>query len=93
MFQNLEDTALIRNMDVNVLYQNMQIEEGYNKHLMPPTDNGEGLYVNISLNLNSILSIDEPTQVSYCIRIKQRSHIIFCEYKMHVCFNVFAELL
>ena len=30
---------------------------------MPPTEDGKGLLVNISMNLNSLLSIDEPTQV------------------------------
>ena len=35
----------------------------YNKNQMPPTEDGKGLLVNISMNLNSLLSIDEPTQV------------------------------
>ena len=32
---------------------------------MPPTIDGKGIMVNISMNLNSLLSIDEPTQVRY----------------------------
>ena len=42
---------------------NVEIDDCYNKNQMPPTNDGKGIMVNISMNLNSLLSIDEPTQV------------------------------
>jgi hypothetical protein len=55
------------------LYSNdLIIEKSYNKHQRPPLpskvygrkSNETGLLVNISLNLNSILAINERSQVS-----------------------------
>ena len=43
--------------------RNIEVDDCYNKNQMPPTEDGKGLLVNISMNLNSLLSIDEPTQV------------------------------
>ena len=44
--------------------RNVEIDHCYNKNQMPPTIDGKGIMVNVSMNLNSLLSIDEPTQVS-----------------------------
>ena len=43
--------------------RNVEVDKCYNKNQMPPTEDGKGILVNISMNLNSLLSIDEPTQV------------------------------
>ena len=51
----------------------MIIQKGYNKHQLPPVpediygrnSGGTGLLINISLNLNSILAINEPSQVIF----------------------------
>ena len=43
--------------------RNIEVDDCYNKNQMPSTKDGKGLLVNISMNLNSLLSIDEPTQV------------------------------
>ena len=43
--------------------RNVEVDKCYNKNQMPPTEDGRGILVNISMNLNSLLSIDEPTQV------------------------------
>ena len=43
--------------------RNVEVDKCYNKNQMPPTEDGKGTLDNISMNLNSLLSIDEPTQV------------------------------
>ena len=66
--------AASESKDLERLYSDdLIIEDGYNKHQIPPlpstvfgrNSEGKGILVNISLNLNSILAINEPTQVNY----------------------------
>jgi len=66
------------------------IQKGYNKHQLPPVpaniygrnSGGTGLLINISLNLNSILAINEPSQVIFA----QIVEIVF--WKLFVTFQV-----
>ena len=65
------------NLDSNTLEKlyskDLIIQKGYNKHQLPPVpaniygrnSGGTGLLINISLNLNSILAINEPSQVIF----------------------------
>ena len=47
----------------NYIFPRVWINEEYNKHELPPTENNEPIRVNVSLYLSSIIKIDDPTQV------------------------------
>ena len=81
------------NLDSNTLEKlyskDLIIQKGYNKHQLPPVpadiygrnSGGTGLLINISLNLNSILAINEPSQVIF-------AHIIEIFFWKHINFQV-----
>ena len=62
MQQSISDSCARVPLEVEEMH-NVEIDDCYNKNQMPPTIDGKGIMVNISMNLNSLLSIDEPTQV------------------------------
>ena len=68
---------------------NVEIDDCYNKNQMPPTIDGKGIMVNISMNLNSLLSIDEPTQVRYLL--SYFLHNFLHTYKKTFIVNVMAS--
>ena len=47
----------------NYIFPHVSIDDEYNKHELPPTENNEPVVVNVSILLSSIIKIDDPTQV------------------------------
>ena len=47
----------------NYIFPRVWVNERYNRHQLPPTENNEPLLVNVSIYLSSVLKIDDPTQV------------------------------
>ena len=78
----------------------MIIQKGYNKHQLPPVPadiygrnpEGTGLLINISLNLNSILAINEPSQVTFAQIIEIFFWKLFETFQVSIGFVIDKKL-
>ena len=70
--------ALPTNIDSNSThpFPGIELPADYNMHEVPWTDDGGPVKVNFSINLSSILAIDEPKQVHiYYEKYPRKSHL------------------
>ena len=78
--------ALLTNIDSNSThpFPGIELPADYNMHEVPWTDDGGPVKVNFSINLSSILAIDEPKQVYI---VKNTSEINILLKKFYIIVN------
>ena len=64
-----------RAIDFNESYPSVVFDDNYSKHRVPESENGGPLTVNFSVNLVSIVAVDEPNQVHNLVLISAVSGI------------------
>ena len=58
-------------------FPGIELPEDYNMHEVPWTEDGGPVKVNFSINLSSILAIDEPKQVCFDVYFSPVINILF----------------
>ena len=66
----------------NIDYPSVIFEENYSKHHLPRLTNSQPVRVNFSINLSSILAVDEPKQVS-CAQNK-KNFLWLCKFLTNI---------